>query len=526
VAENAEVGSSRRAIVADVIDARATASICGSRCADAACTIDAMSDALVRIVAAGDTHIGLREHNEDAILLRRELELYALADGAGGENAGNVASNLALTTIAHRFEETQSKERPDFDVLGLPSGARRLSAAVHRANAEIVQLAQASHRYQGMGTTVVAAYVEPARAIMHLAHVGDSRCYRLRAGFVELLTQDHSLLNDVLELAPELPEANAKKLPTRVVTRALGMERVVRVSVQSLGLAPGDRYLLCSDGLTDQLEEEQIADALRQELRPDALVKLLLDVSHAAKARDNVAVVVLDVHAMGASDYPQPALRGPRGAVSDSDPEIVILGSEPPDGGRARSERSPSYSGETAVDDDGDDDPDLDAEPTRPSDRPSSAPRAADEDDDVDEGEVVLEGDGDSVPPDRISAISSARFKRPKASAPPQTTAKPARPPAYVPPDPSGKAEGSWSEPAPALQLDDEEDAGTTSQWPAVKIVPAAPGKAEELKVLLHDLPEPRDERDPTIRFRRRCRHCNALFDGPADVCPFCWKAD
>lgn len=494
-----------------------------------------MSDALVRIVAAGDTHIGLREHNEDAILLRRELELYALADGAGGENAGNVASNLALTTIAHRFEETQNKERPDFDVLGLPAGARRLSAAVHRANAEIVQLAQASHRYQGMGTTVVAAYVEPARAIMHLAHVGDSRCYRLRAGFVELLTQDHSLLNDVLELAPELPEANAKKLPTRVVTRALGMERVVRVSVQSLGLAPGDRYLLCSDGLTDQLEEEQIADALRQELRPDALVKLLLDVSHAAKARDNVAVVVLDVHAVGASDYPQPALRGPRGAVSDSDPEIVILGSEPPD--RERSERAPLYSGETDVragdadedgdeDDGGDDDPDLDAEPARPSDRPSAAPRDESEgdDEDVDEEEVVLEAD--SIPPERISAISSARFKRPKASAPPQTTAKPARPPAYVPPDPSGEPEGSWSEPAPALQLDEEEDAGTTSQWPAVKIVPAAPGKAEELKVLLHDLPEPRDERDPTIRFRRRCRHCNALFDGPADVCPFCWKAD
>ncbi|MCB9602709.1 MAG: serine/threonine-protein phosphatase [Sandaracinus sp.] len=443
-----------------------------------------MSDALVRIVAAGDTHIGLREHNEDAILLRRELELYALADGAGGENAGNVASNLALTTIAHRFEETQSVERPAFDVLGLPAGARRLSAAVHRANAEIVQLAQASQRYQGMGTTVVAASVEPERAIMHLAHVGDSRCYRLRAGFVELLTQDHSLINDVLELAPELPDENAKKLPTRVVTRALGMERVVRVSLQSFGLAPGDRYLLCSDGLTDQLEEEQIADALRQELRPDALVKLLLDVAHAAKARDNVAVVVLDVHSVVAGDYPQPALRGPRGASNDSDPEIVILGgSEPP----TRDDGSESE--EIATDDDDDEALTLELESVPPGDR-----------------------------------ISSARFKKPKASAPPKAVAKPVRPPAYVPPDPSG-GEGSWSEP-PALELDDEDDAGTTSQWPAVKVVPAAPGKAEELKVLLHELPEPRDERDPTIRFRRRCKHCNSLFDGPADVCPFCWKAE
>lgn len=504
--------------------------ICGFERGGARVPSPAMSDALVRIVAAGDTHIGLREHNEDAILLRRELDLFALADGAGGENAGNVASNLALTTIAYRFEETHGKERPDFDVLGLPSGARRLSAAVHRANAEIVQLAQASQRYQGMGTTVVAAYVEPARAIMHLAHVGDSRCYRLRSGFVELLTQDHSLLNDVLELAPELPDANAKKLPTRVVTRALGMERVVRVSVQSLGLAPGDRYLLCSDGLTDQLEEEQIADALRQELRPDALVKLLLDVSHAAKARDNVAVMVLDVHAVAASDYPQPALRGPRGASNDSDPEIVILGSEPPATGRGRaSVRGAPVGALESEETEDDSDLDADVSISRSSEAPDSDDADSDESDDevssedeVDADEVVLEAD--SIPPE--GRVSSARFKRPKASAPPQAAAKPARPPAYVPPDPSGKPEGSWSEPAPELELDDEDEAGSTSQWPAVKIVPATPGKAEELQVLLHDLPEPRDERDPTIRFRRRCRHCNALFDGPADVCPFCWKAD
>ncbi|MBX3246526.1 MAG: serine/threonine-protein phosphatase [Myxococcales bacterium] len=445
-----------------------------------------MSEPLVRIIAAGDTHIGLREHNEDAILLRRELDLYALADGAGGENAGNVASNLALTTIAHRFEGTVQEDAPDFDVIGLPTGARRLSAAVHRANAEIVELAHTSARYQGMGTTVVAAYVEPHKAVMHLAHVGDSRCYRLRGGHVELLTQDHSLANDVLELAPELDDARAKALPTRVVTRALGMERAIRVAMQSIALVPGDRYLLCSDGLTDQLEEEQIADALRQELRPDALVKLLLDVAHAARARDNVAVVVLDVHALGASDYPQPALRGPRRKEDDDAPEIVILGSgasEPPVSDSSEAELSES--GEPAL---------------------------------------TLEDDFDEE--ERIS-IAHGRFPKPKRS----------RPPTHAPPSATAP-EGSWSDP-PEEGEDSEEialpplpklarptdDEPSTSEWPAVKVVPAAPGKAAELQMLLHDLPEPRDERDPTIRFRRRCEHCKAVFDGPANVCPFCWKA-
>lgn len=385
--------------------------------------------ALVRIVAHGDTHIGRREHNEDAILLRRELNLFALADGAGGQNAGNVASSMALTTLGHHFETTEDTTETGFDVLGLPMGAKRLSAAIHKANAEIVQLAAASQKYQGMGTTIVAASIEPERAVMHLAHVGDSRCYRLRAGIVELLTTDHSLMNDVLELAPELDEEKARSLPTRVVTRALGMSKSVRVSVQSYALAPGDRYLLCSDGLTDQLEEEQIAEALKQDVRPEALVKILFDIAHAPQARDNIAVVVLDVLPTGAADWPSPTLRA-----------------------RPLQQRQPDH-----LDDD--DEPEL---------------MIVEHDDDAEltEDDEPFEGDEDEAA----------------------------------------------SEPIEEQQ---------TSEFPAVKLVPEpSPEKAAAIKrVLLHDLPEPKDERDPTIRFRRSCRHCGADFDGPADVCPFCWKA-
>lgn len=284
-----------------------------------------MGEPLLRTVAAGDTHIGQRDHNEDAILLRRELELYVLADGAGGENAGNVASSMALSTIAHEME--QMPKTRGFDVLGLPLGARRLSAAVQAANREIVHLAQTSDRFRGMGTTVVAICVETDVGVLHLAHVGDSRCYRLRGDQVELLTQDHSLANDVLELAPDLADERAVQLPKRVITRALGMASTVRVAVQSLALCPGDRFLMCSDGLTDQLEEEQIADALRQSIRPPALVKLLLDVAHAEKAQDNVAVIVFDCHGIGDADWPTPTLRArPAPRTSEgSDPEILMM---------------------------------------------------------------------------------------------------------------------------------------------------------------------------------------------------------
>jgi len=291
-----------------------------------------MDEPLVRVVAAGDTHIGRREHNEDAVLIRRELDLFSVADGAGGENAGNMASTLAMSSLAHFFEQSLD-DATGFDVLGLPKGARRLSQAVHHANAEIVQMARTNDRFQGMGTTVVALAVDRTAAIVHLAHVGDSRCYRVRAGQLELLTQDHSLANDVLELAPHISDERAIQLPSRVITRALGMSDQVRVAVQSHAIVPGDRFLLCSDGLTDMLDEEQIADALRQELRPDATVKVLLEIANAAEARDNVAAVVVECRSAGPTDWPSPSLRRRPGDPTDDDePELLIVdgGSEPP----------------------------------------------------------------------------------------------------------------------------------------------------------------------------------------------------
>lgn len=248
----------------------------------------------LRVVGAGNTHIGSRDHNEDAILMRPDLDLYMVADGAGGHNAGNIAAALATTTVAHHFESTQDEAfaAPPYDEMGLSWAARRLASAFQRANREIIDVAESSDRRRGMGTTLVAAYFDLPRSMLVLGHVGDSRCYRIREGRLELLTQDHTLLNDVLELKPDIDADSAARLPRNVITNALGMDKNVRVSVRTFEIAASDRYLLCSDGLTDEVDDGEIAQALSLGGTPEEQVRLLIDLA-AENGRDNIAVIVL-----------------------------------------------------------------------------------------------------------------------------------------------------------------------------------------------------------------------------------------
>ncbi len=255
-----------------------------------------LSGTPVRIVAGGATDIGRgRKHNEDAVLMRPDLNAFILADGAGGHNAGNVASALATTSIANHLESTMVRdpERAFADSFGLPADARRLAVAIQHANHDIIEIAATSNKRKGMGTTVVVALLAPEHGTIHLAHVGDSRCYRLRDGHLELLTVDHSLLNDVLELRPDIDDASLARLPGNVVTRALGMEEPIRVSVRTHSLSSGDRYVLCSDGLTDMLGASEIAEILRLPKPPDELVALLIAQANAAGGADNIAAVVI-----------------------------------------------------------------------------------------------------------------------------------------------------------------------------------------------------------------------------------------
>ncbi|HEY3817089.1 MAG TPA: protein phosphatase 2C domain-containing protein [Polyangiaceae bacterium] len=285
-------------------------------------------------VAAGGTDVGQRDHNEDHVLLRPELGLFVLADGAGGHNAGNVASALASTTVANVFETSATTlgRRPEIDEFGLWTMARRLATAVQRANAEVIDVAKKTEKYQGMGTTLVALAFSPDGDIVHVAHVGDSRCYRLRGGLLEALTVDHSLVVDVLETHPDVDDVLLGMMPRHVVTRALGMEESVRVSSRSLRALAGDLYLLCSDGLSDALDDGAIEELLGESRSPEAHVKALLAAALRAGGQDNIAAVVVACEETeqapkrrpSARPEMPPPMRGPIGSA----PEIIIVGVE------------------------------------------------------------------------------------------------------------------------------------------------------------------------------------------------------
>ena len=295
---------------------------------------------LFEVDAASEKNIGSRSYDEDGVLVRPDLGLFAVADGAGGENAGNVASSIALAGIARHFETTREAmaTAPVFDVLGLPTLARRLSSGFQAANREVLDVAKSGSRYRGMGTTMVAVFPAPQHGLVHVAHVGDSRCYRMRQGRLELLTMDHSLANEVLELRPDLPEADSARLPRNVITRALGMSEALRVTVRTLDLAPLDRFVLSSDGLTDVLSDDEIAEVLSTTVRAGETAKALLARALAAPADDNVAVVVVRVDAyQGVSAVPKRHATRPPPAPrrasrppprSDDDAEIIMVDEE------------------------------------------------------------------------------------------------------------------------------------------------------------------------------------------------------
>ena len=286
-------------------------------------------------VAAGATDIGQRDHNEDHVLVRPELGLFLLADGAGGHNAGNVASAIATTTVANVFESsaTALAGRPEIDDLGLWTVARRLAAAVRRANSEIIEIAKKTAKYHGMGTTIAALAFSPDGDVVHVAHVGDSRCYRLRGGLLEPLTVDHSLVVDVLETFPDADDSLLARVPRHVVTRALGMEESVRVSTRSLRVVPGDVYLLCSDGLTDVLDDWRIEEILCEDVSVENHVRALIDASLRGGGQDNIAAVVVACHETDVRPLRRPSVRPPeplpvmRDPMSSA-PEIIIVGVE------------------------------------------------------------------------------------------------------------------------------------------------------------------------------------------------------
>ncbi len=234
-----------------------------------------------------------RAHNDDTVLVRPDLGLYAVADGAG--RGGHVASAVAVASVVNHFSRTRPVEdTSDVDSFGLFTSTRRLGAAIHHANREIVEMAKHSHDYRLMGSTLVVVAVSPSIGYLHIGSVGDSRCYRLRAGCLERLTDDHSLLADAIALHPEMGDEELASLPTHLVTHVLGTPDGFRVYAREHPIMPGDRYLLCSDGLTNGLELDVLCQLLSGEQSANETVESIVDRVIHHGSDDNVAAIVID----------------------------------------------------------------------------------------------------------------------------------------------------------------------------------------------------------------------------------------
>jgi protein phosphatase len=248
---------------------------------------------------AGMTDVGLeREHNEDSYSLMPQYDLFIVADGMGGHRAGDVASNMAIQAVEEFFQATEKEDITwpfHFDP-NLPFSINRLVTAIQVANSRIFQASLKSNEHQGMGTTAVGVHVVEENNECHVAHVGDSRCYRLRNKTIELLTMDHSLVNDYLRAAPELSEEQLAELPRNVITRALGMQDTVVVDVQTHKLEVNDIFLLCSDGLNSMLSDDEILQTVVDHV--DDLDEAGGDLIRNANERggeDNITVILAQV---------------------------------------------------------------------------------------------------------------------------------------------------------------------------------------------------------------------------------------
>jgi serine/threonine protein phosphatase PrpC len=249
----------------------------------------------LRLDVGALTDVGkVRDHNEDAWLWVEQAELVAVADGMGGHEAGDVASELTVRTLARAFEHGLPEPRRLRALLRRRAPAMdHLERVLHEANRAVLDFANDHPACKGMGTTVVAMLLDGRH--LHRAHVGDSRIYRLRDGELTRLTQDHSLLNEYLRLGVIGPEKAAHFPYKNVIVRALGLSPNVDVDLATDTVILRDRYLLCSDGLTDLVDDETIRRQLQQLGRPAADARALVDLALAAGGSDNVTAVVADV---------------------------------------------------------------------------------------------------------------------------------------------------------------------------------------------------------------------------------------
>jgi serine/threonine protein phosphatase PrpC len=252
---------------------------------------------VVEIVSGGVTDVGrVRTNNEDSFRILEPLNLFILSDGMGGEAHGEVASALAVETIADYC--AQPKEDSGVTLAGVApdnwsADTKRLQNAVSQANFKIYDSAQKNPEQRGMGATLTAAWVNGSK--LSVAHVGDSRAYLLRNGALQQLTSDHSLVAEQVRRGILTPQQAEESEMQSVLLRALGAHPEVQVDVDETELFPRDVLLLCSDGLTRMVTEPEIAGTLQAETNPVSAAQKLVDLANERGGLDNVTVIVARV---------------------------------------------------------------------------------------------------------------------------------------------------------------------------------------------------------------------------------------
>lgn len=248
----------------------------------------------LEMVTATDPGL-VRGQNEDAVFADAGLGLAILADGMGGYNAGEVASCMATTLLAANFAQFMAASpMRDAESMRAEVMHQRLLAEISAVNTAIFQAAESQPRYAGMGTTLVVACFYDNR--MSVAHLGDSRLYRLRGGYFEQLTKDHSLLQEQLDSGMISAEEARYSLNKNLVTRALGVDAMVETEIHDYDVQLDDIFLLCSDGLSDMLDDTEIALAVQTlgdnlALAAEHLVQMANDNG----GRDNISVILVRV---------------------------------------------------------------------------------------------------------------------------------------------------------------------------------------------------------------------------------------
>ncbi len=261
----------------------------------------------MRYRAEGITDTGLtRQNNEDAYLIDDETRLFLVSDGMGGHQAGEVASQLAVEVIQKYFSRKKSKKQNNADAETISETgktdqvsflAAELSKSIGYANRVIYQVGEGDIKYRGMGCTIAAlVLVDPDSAI--IANVGDSRIYLMRNNGLEQLNEDHTLLNEYLKNDPDFMNTKEDYVASHldhILVRALGIDEDLEVDVRQIKLKEGDRFILCSDGLTDMLSDPEILEVARSEKKLDKLCSKLVALANEKGGLDNITVVVVDI---------------------------------------------------------------------------------------------------------------------------------------------------------------------------------------------------------------------------------------